>query len=192
MSNSRKPQPTTILISTVSLMLMITGIVRSQDVASGPERGKETPMLKVFDATGPNKEKDVDYTAERKEKPTIYIFVQADKFDRPMARFLKKLDEAVQGEKSDALVVVVWLTEDPNKTKEYLPRAQQSLQLGSTALTCFTGDKSGPGGWNVNADAHLTAVVTNAKVAATFGYRSINDTDVPAVFEALKKARKDK
>ena len=46
-------------------------------------------------------------------------------------------------------------------------------------------------GWAVNADAHRTAVVANkGKVAATFGYRSINETDVRKVKEALAKAIK--
>ena len=41
----------------------------------------------------------------------------------------------------------------------------------------------------MNPDARLTAVVANkGKVAATFGYQSINETEVPRVKEALKKA----
>jgi hypothetical protein len=161
-------------------------------VVSGPDKGQKVPALKAFDATGPNKGKEVDYAAERKDRPTVYVFVQADKWDRPMARFLRKLDEAVR-EEEDASVVAVWLTDDPDKTKAYLPVAQQSLQLQATALACFTGDKGGPEGWGVNADAHLTAVVANkGKVAATFGFRSLNETDVPAVRDALKAARKEK
>ena len=107
-----------------------------------------------------------------------------------MARFLRKLDEAVRKE-GDTRIVAVWLTDDAEKTKKYLPVAQQSLQFERTALTCFTGGKDGPKGWGVNADAHLTAVVANkGKVAATFGFRSLNETDVPGVRDALKKARK--
>jgi hypothetical protein len=64
---------------------------------------------------------------------------------------------------------------------------------GATALTCYPGGAEGPKGWGVNADAHLTAVLANkGKVAATFGYRSLNETDVPAVRDALKKAREAK
>jgi hypothetical protein len=56
-------------------------------------------------------------------------------------------------------------------------------------LVCFTGQKSGPKDWGINTDAHLTAVVANkGRMAKVFGYRSINETDVPAVREALKKA----
>jgi hypothetical protein len=162
----------------------------AQDVTSGPEKGKAVPPLPVFDATGPQKDKDVDYAAERGDKPTVYVFIRADKWDRPMARFLKGLDGVVQKEGDDTSVVGVWLTDDAAKTKAYLPLAQQSLQFQETALTCFTGEKAGPKGWNMNADADVTVVVASRrKVAATFGYRSINETDVPAVRDAVKEAR---
>jgi hypothetical protein len=175
------------------MLTMAAASVRAQDVVSGPEKGKAVPALKVFDATGPHKDKEVDYAADRKEKPTVYVLVQADKWDRPMARFLKGLEKAIQEEANDAWVVAVWLTDDAAKTKDYLPRAQQSLQFEATALTCYPGDKAGPAGWGVNADAHLTVIVaTQARTAATFGYRSINETEVPAVRAALKKALKAK
>jgi hypothetical protein len=170
------------------LVFVLASAAPGQDLTSGPETGKQVPALRVFDATGPYKDKEIDYAAERKDKPTVYVFVQADKWDRPMARFLRKLDEAVQP-LADASVVATWLTDDPDKTKEYLPRAQQSLQLQATALACFTGQGGGPPGWGVNADAHLTAVVASrGKVAATFAYRSLNESDVPDVVAALKKA----
>jgi hypothetical protein len=179
-----------------ALVLVVVAIgsgARGEDVVSGPEKGKAPPALKVFDATGPHATKDVDYVAERKALPTVYVFVQADKWDRPMARFMKGLDEAVQKEGGEAYVVAVWLTADADKSKEYLPLAQKSLQFQATALTCFTADKAGPEGWGVNADAHLTAVVVgDKKIAATFGYMSLNETDVPAVRDALKKVIKKK
>jgi hypothetical protein len=164
-------------------------LARADDIVSGPEKGVKTPALSVFDATGPNKDKEVDYVAERKDKPTVVAFVQADQFDRPMNRFLKELDKAVRQDFPDVYVVAVWLTDDVDKTKEKLPRVQQSVQYEATALTCFTGDKTGPKGWNVNADARLTVVLTNhQKVATAFAYKSVNETDVKAVREALKKA----
>ena len=176
---------------TVLSIFLVTSLSWGQDVPSGPDRGKQVPPLKVFDATGPNKDKELDYVAERKQKPTIYLFIQADKWDRPMARFVRKLDEALQKADDDSVVVAVWLTDNPDKAKEYLPIAQQSLQLQKTILTCFPEEKAGPKDWNINVDAHLTAVVTTkGKVASVFGYRSINETDVPAVHDALQKVLK--
>jgi len=164
----------------------------AQDVTSGPAKGEKVPGIKVNDVTGMNKDKEVDYVAERKDKPTVYLLIQADKFDRPMNKFMKTLDQQVKKDFEDVYMVAVWLTDDENKTKEFLPRIQQSVQYEATALTYFK-DKSGPKDWGVNSDAHVTVVIVNKqKVAQTFGYRSINDTDVKAVYEALKKAREGK
>lgn len=185
-------------MSFLQVLVVIVGLVLpcvagAQDLPSGPDKDKKVPPLKVFDATGPNKDKEVDYAAERKDKPTIYILIQAEKWDRPMARFLRKLDQALNKEEEDSYLVAVWLTDSPEKTKEYLPVAQQSLQLQKTALACFTREKEEPKDWNINGDTNLTAVVTTkGKVISTFGYRSVNETDAPAVYEAYKKALKQK
>ena len=174
-----------------SLWLMAPAM--GQGVASGPDAGGIVPGLKVFDATGDHKGKEADYAAERKEKPTLYLFINAEKFDRPMNRFMKTLDGVVKKDFEGAFVVAVWLTDDGDKTKELLPKVQESVRYEVTALTLLAGAKEGPKGWNINADAHLTAVVANkGKVAATFGYRSLNETDVPAVKESLEKATKGK
>jgi hypothetical protein len=68
-------------------VLLLPAYVLGQDVPSGPEKGKAVPALKVFDATGPHEGKEVDYAADRKGKPTVYLFIQAAKWDRPMARW---------------------------------------------------------------------------------------------------------
>ncbi len=172
---------------------LLAAPVRAQDVASGPDVGVKVPALKVADVTGMHKEKDVDYASERKDKLTVYLFVQADKFSRPMNRFVKGLEDLVKKDYEDAYVIAVWLAEDVDKTKERLAAVQMSMKYEATALTVFAGDKAGPKDWGVNADAHLTAVVANkGKVAATFGYQSVNETDVAKVKEALAKAREKK
>jgi hypothetical protein len=174
-------------------LVFLASPVLAQDMDSGPKQGDKVPPLKVFGATGPRKGDEVDYAAERGEKLTVYVFIRVDRWDRPMARFLKTLDDAVQKEGEDSYVVAVWLTDDVTKTKDYLPVAQQSLQFQGTALTCFTGEGAGPKGWGINADAHLTAVVASGgKVAKAWGYQSVNETDVPAVREVLRKAQKGK
>lgn len=173
----------------LSSLLVFALTASAQEIESGPPKGEKVPALKVFDGTGAFKDKDVDYAAERKDKPTIYVLIQADKWTRPIARFLKKLDETLKKDVEDAYLVAVWLTDDPAKTKEYLPIAQNSLNLEGTALTCYTGDKGGPKGWNVNDMAHITVAVANKqKVTAAMGYASINETEVRKVMAELKKA----
>src|SRR3954451_13924290 len=90
--------------------LALAGSAWAQDVASGPTKADPVPALKVYDATGAHKDKEVDYPAERKEKPTVYVFIQSDKWTRPVARFVRTLDQAVKKEAEDAYLVAVWLT----------------------------------------------------------------------------------
>jgi hypothetical protein len=177
-------------LSVAMLVAILTTAQRSpaQDVTSGPTKGEKAPPLKVYAATGPHEGKEVDYVKDRKDKPTVYVLIRSDKFSRPIARFMKKLDGTVTKDHKDASVVAVWLTDDAEKTKEYLPRAQQSLSFENTALTSFSG-KAGPKGWGINEDADVTVViVSKRKVAATFGYRSINETNAKGVRAALVKA----
>jgi hypothetical protein len=146
--------------------------------------------LKAVAATGPAAGKEVDYATERKGKPTLFVFVLADKWDRPLARFLRALDQAMAKDRTDVQIVAVWLTDDAAKAKDYLPRAQESLKLAQTTFAVYPGEKSGPAGWGINADAHLTAVVAqDQKVSASFGFRSLNETDAPAVLQKLKPSK---
>jgi hypothetical protein len=86
--------------------------------------------------------------------------------------------------------VAVWIAGDADKNKEYVPRLNMSVKFEKTALTVYTGGAS-PDGWGLNTDAHLTVVVTDkGKVVKSFGYSSVNETDVKAVVEELKKAVK--
>ncbi len=160
------------------------------DVDSGPKAGEKVAALKAFGVVGPVEGKEVDLAADRKDAPTVYLFVQGEHWARPVARFVKTLDGKLKEAGDDAAAVAVWLGDKKaDEHKEYLPRAQKSLEFDKTALAVFDGDKSGPAGWNVNADAHLTAVVVNkGKVVKAFAFVSVNETDVKAVLDELKKA----
>ena len=172
------------LVLALALSAGIT-VIAWADVASGPKEGEKVPALKIFAVTGDPKDKEIDYAELRKDKPTIYLFVSAENFSRPMFRYIKMLDEKVG---DDALVVAVWLNDAPEKSKEYLPKI--SKYFTNAALAVF-GEKAGPKDWGINADAHLTAVVVhNGKVVKSFGYMSLNETDAPQVIEALKQAIK--
>ena len=169
------------------VFLLSVGLVTAQPT-SGPAAGSKAEPMKVHVVTGDRAGKEVEWVADRKDKPTVYVFVRADAFTRPMARFIRELDLELPKAEADAVVVAVWLTDDAAKSKEYLPKVQESIKLDKTAFAVFEGDKSGPNGWGINPDAHLTAVVVrDQKVQASFGYLSVNDKDVPAVVKAVKK-----
>jgi hypothetical protein len=167
------------------LLLGLSPAGRGSDVESGPAKATAIPALKVHDCTGHHKDKTVDYAALRKDKVTVYFLLPADKFDRPMNRFMKALDTKVAKDMPGVYMVAVWLTDDAEKTNERLALVQQSVMYEKTALTSFKG-KDGPKGWDVNSDAHLTVVVAaKGKVAVRFGYKSVNETDAPAVIKEL-------
>jgi hypothetical protein len=164
---------------------------------SGPKAGEKVPALKAFGVVGTVEGKEADFAKERKDAPTIYVFVQTGEGGiplggRPAARFMKELDNKIGDASKDAVIVAVWLGEKVfDKHKDYLPRFQMSLKLTKTSLTAFEGEKSGPNHWGINADTHLTVVVVNkGKVAKSFAFTSVNETDVKPVLEVLKKAIK--
>lgn len=170
------------------LLALGTATVAIADVTSGPSVGSKIPELKVAAVTGEFADHAVDYAAKREKKATVYVFVPAAKWDRPPARLIKKLDQELKAVDSDAAVVAVWLTDDVTKSKEYLPKAQQSLQLQNTALTVFDGAATGPNDWTIVPEADMTVVVArDGKVTETFGFGSPNETVAKSVLEALKK-----
>ncbi len=63
------------------------------------------------------------------------------------------------------------------------------MSFEKTQLAAFDGQKSGPDGWAINGDTHITAVVVDkGKVAKSFAYVSVNEKDVREVMAELKKA----
>src|SRR5712691_10050540 len=102
------------LVLVISVMLALSTAAWAE-VISGPKVGDKLPALPVYAVTGEPKEKDLDYAKERDNKPTVYVFVQAEHWGRPMFRFVKKLDEVIPNESKEAAVVAVWLGEKPDQ-----------------------------------------------------------------------------
>jgi hypothetical protein len=170
------------------ITVLATATAAADKLESGPEVGTAVPALTVYDVTGPHMDKEVDYAADRKDKPTVYLFVVAAHWDRPVARFMKKLDAAL-AKHADAKVIAVWLTDDVEGTKQYLPMAQESLKFEATTLTCYPAEKKTPDGWLLHREAGVTAVVAaKGKVAASLAFRAATEEDVPSVVKAVEKA----
>ncbi len=172
-------------------LLLVLACPALADVESGPKPGEKVTELKIFAATGTNEGKDVDIAMLRKDEPTIYLFVNAEKFSRPMAKFLRAIDAKVNDDSDKAVAVAIWVGGDIDKMKAYLPTAQMSLKFAKTDLAVYTENKTGPNGWGLNNDAHLTAVIVHGgKVVKSFAFVSVDDGDAKAVLEALKAAVK--
>lgn len=155
------------------------------DVDSGPAVGNAVPELKVYAVTGEHADQEVTISSERADKPTVWMFVPKDRWNRPMARLMKDLDAKLK-DLADARIIAVWLTDDQFATRDYLPKAQQSIMLERTTLTYYQGDPAGPADWGINPDAEVTVVVTGGgKITATWGFVSVNETVSDDVLAAL-------
>lgn len=182
------------LVGVVGLAVFVFAVAQGNSAAAaGPEVGKPLKPLKVETLqAGGEYGAAADIAAKANEKPVVYLVVSAEKWDRPIARFMKTLDDKLTAYSATAEIHAVWLTADGNATKDYLPRAGQSLKFQNVALSVF-GDATGPDGWQPADDARLTVVVANrGRVSATFSFASANETDVPQVGEAIKKALDEK
>ncbi|MEZ6058491.1 MAG: hypothetical protein R3C01_17455 [Planctomycetaceae bacterium] len=176
-----------------ALMICVCGSLPTvrADVESGPAAGSTVKELKVYAVTGEAAGKEINATEARGEKPTLFLFIPADKWGRPTARLMRELDGKVKETAEGGAVVAVWLTSDVDATKEYLPKAQQSLKLENTALTVDATNPTGPGDWGINTDADVTVVVTlGGKVTKSFGYSSPNETLAKEVLATLKGEEK--
>lgn len=169
------------------LILVATSCLLAEEV-SGPKVGSELKPLKVFAAAGLVSGEEKDFAEVRKDDSTYFVFVQASKFDRPVARFLKKLDTELAATRPDVQVIAVWLTDDLAKSKEYLPRMQESIQLRQTVLAVYGGEKTGPQDWSIDSAKNVTVVLASGgKIVASTGYGSINETIVPESLKQLPK-----
>lgn len=169
------------------LMFIVAISVVHADTLLEPKVGTNVAPLKVFAATGEHADKELDYAAQRGAKPTLYIVLQHERFDRPLARLLKALEKAAIEAGNETSLVTVFLTDNVEKTKEHLPRIQMSLQFTANPLVVYSSGAMGPDGWSVNSDLQLTAIVVKeAKVVAAFGYRSANETVAAEIVKSLK------
>jgi hypothetical protein len=172
-----------------AILMSLTLVVRA-DVTSGPKVGDKIEDFKAFGTVGLFEGKEGSYVKERKDEPTVYIFVQHEHWGRPMARFLKTLDKDGKEASEKSTVVAVWLSEKPEGLKDHLPKVQMSLNFVNTSLGVFEGEKSGPNNWGINVDAHCTVVIVHkGKVIETIALDSVNETDSKKVVEGLKKAK---
>jgi len=144
------------MLRLASSLLLISTTLALAAIESGPAVDSALPELKADAVTGDDAGKKITFTTTRKAKPTVYVFIRSDKFDRPIARYLKVLDKALAELGKGTHIVAVWITDDADKTREYLPKVQQSIKLEATTLALYAEDKLGPNAWALNDRAHVT------------------------------------
>ena len=171
------------------ILLFLTLLAPSAQAAdSGPAAGTDVAPFSAFVVTGEGAGQTVDVVAQRAGQPTLYCFVPKDRWSRPSARLLRKLDESITAAASDARIIAVWVTSDAPASRDYLPQAQQSLQFSHTSLTVYEAGSSGPPEWGINTDVDVTIVATRGtKVLKSFALTSPNDTVADEIRAVLQE-----
>src|SRR5687767_10891932 len=132
----------------VAVMAMVLCSVTAEaQVTSGPNKGEVQPPLKVQVLGENDVFKEQDVAKVRADKPTIYLFIQAESWDRPMFQFIRKLDGLVKNLDENTRLVAVWVTDDNDKTKDYLPKIKKYFE--ENLVTYFEGGKAGPDKWSI-------------------------------------------
>jgi hypothetical protein len=146
---------------TFSLLLLFTGF-DDKEIIAGPELNKPIPGLKTLQIVGDLAEKEIDWKETTKTKPTLIVFVRSDKWDRPVARVLKQLDNALVAARKDlpdAHLAIVWISKDGERAKEYLPKVQQSIKMQVSSWNHFNGEVYDASGWQLSGDGALNIVL---------------------------------
>lgn len=133
-----------------------------KEIVAGPELNKPVPSLKTFQVVGTNADKEIDWKDINQNKPTLLVFVRSDKWDRPVARVLKQLDDsiiAISKDVPDAHMGIIWVSKDSEKAREYLPKVQQSIKLQASSWNHFNGEVYDAAGWQLSGDGALNIVL---------------------------------
>ncbi len=180
---------TILLMSVVPWFALVAGA--SADVESGPAIGQVVASLKVQPVENGQASQVVDVAVQRGEQPTVYVFLSGSRFDRPVGRFIKTLDTAMQKRQMlhpTLQVIVVYMVDDATQGATRVTAIQGSLKLAASQWTVWKDGATSPDGWAVNDRTSVTAVVVDKKlVTARFGYDSINDTVVPMIDAEVAK-----
>lgn len=158
------------------------------DTKAGPDVGKPVPELKLTQIHGDQAGKEVDARELAKTTSTIFVTVRKDKWDRPVARVLRQLDEAVSKQDNKARIVLVWVSKDADHAKEYLPKAQQSLKLQASSWNLFNGEVYDAAGWQLSGDGPLNIIIAKAgKVHWGQAFGTVDEKVAAKVTAALTK-----
>jgi hypothetical protein len=175
----------------MTMLLCLVCFLADDGSTAGPDLGKPVPALKVNQIVGSQAGKEVDGATGAKSEAVIYAFLRSDKWDRPVARVVRLLDEAlVEHRKSDpkCSLFIVWIGKDGERAREYLPKVQQSIKLQCSTWNHFDGEVYDVANWQLSGDGPLNIVIAKeGKCVWGRGYATINDDISKKVIEAFKK-----
>lgn len=173
------------LASFLCLISLSAALAQDESFPSGPKAGEKLGEVKVFAFSGPDAGKEVQLFKQA-TGPALVVFVH--QLTRPAFQFMKPVDKFAAELAEDKLQThFVWLTDDKEKTEEFLKRAQNSLNLQSPVSICLEG-KDGPPTYGLNDKVILTVLLSkDNKVVANFAFVDPSGRDSKKVLAAMAK-----
>lgn len=134
---------------------------------SGPQKGEALPDCKLKVIFGPDKGETIKLHEQVKDGANVVLFVH--KVTRPSVGLVRTVTNYAKRRAKDGLVAnVVFLTDDPTDTQNWMNRARQALPQGINVSISMDGIE-GPGPFGLNRKMQLTGLVANKKkVTANF------------------------
>ena len=157
---------------------------KAERIFSGPQVGEILPKFSVKRMFGKDPDETFDPIAQAGGKPVVLVFVH--KVTRPGIVAIRTLSKFLGQKKSSISGAVVFLTEDPTATVNWMRRARRSLP--SDVPLGISGDGiEGPGAYGLNRKVELTILVGNkGKVTDNFALvQPSTQVDVPRVLKAI-------
>ena len=174
----------------VLTLLCVLTLSDDKEIVAGPELNKPIPSLKTTQIVGEQADKEIDCKETAQTKPTLLVFVRSDKWDRPVARVLKQIDDAFIAERKDhpdVHVGIIWVSKDAERAKEYLPKVQQSLKMQASSWNFYNGEVYDATGWQLSGDGSLNLVlVKNNKAVWGRAYSTMQEAIAKKVMKELK------
>ncbi len=158
---------------------------KTPPVFSGPQVGETLPKFRVKRMFGKSTDEAFDPIATAAGKPVVVIFFH--KITRPGIAAMRVVSKFLgQQKKTGVGGAVVFLTEDPTSTANWMRRARRALPAELPVGISPDGIE-GPGAYGLNRKVELTILVGNrGKVTANFALvQPSTQVDVPKVLAAI-------
>ena len=174
-----------LVLAAAVLLAGSTGLRAQDPIFSGPQVGEPLPPFKAKGVFGEEAEKEIDLLEQAAGKPVLLVFVHQR--TRP-AFGLTNAVMKFAATRADAGLTsgVIFLSDDPTETGEWMQRVKQHLPEGVTYAISPDGIE-GPGAYGLNRNVTLTVIV-GTKTAVTANLALVQPslpTDGPRILKAI-------
>ena len=169
-------------------LALMTGVVFAGDnVKSGPQVGKAVPgPFEPLNVTGPKAGEKFCLFCVNGENPVAMVF--ARDCNEPVAKLIKKIDEATAKHKTHSMGSFVVFLNDSPAMKEKLKEVATKEGLKHCVLSI--DDPTGPKAYGVDKEADVTVVLYNKRtVKANHAFRKgeLNERQIEQVVADINK-----